>query len=93
METRLVQTELGKCQRGEGVNHYENCKWLADKYIQMLRENRVRDSSSFPLASSKPLPTGTRLQTYRCVAVEINFLVLRGRSISQATSYCARTRR
>ncbi|KIK10109.1 hypothetical protein K443DRAFT_670739 [Laccaria amethystina LaAM-08-1] len=42
METRLVQTELGKCQRGEGVNHYENCKWLADKYIQMLRENRVQ---------------------------------------------------
>ncbi|EDR08673.1 uncharacterized protein LACBIDRAFT_249657, partial [Laccaria bicolor S238N-H82] len=42
METRLVQNELGKCQRGEGVNHYENCKWLADKYIQMLRENRVQ---------------------------------------------------
>ncbi|TFK27169.1 NADH-ubiquinone oxidoreductase 12 kDa subunit [Coprinopsis marcescibilis] len=42
METRLVQEELGKCQRGEGVNHYENCRWLADKYLTMLRENRVK---------------------------------------------------
>ncbi|EAU85528.1 NADH-ubiquinone oxidoreductase 12 kDa subunit [Coprinopsis cinerea okayama7 len=42
MEARLVQEELGKCHQGEGVNHYENCKWLADKYLTMLRENRVK---------------------------------------------------
>jgi hypothetical protein len=42
MEARLVREELEKCQKGEGVNHYENCKWLADKYITMLKENRVR---------------------------------------------------
>ena len=42
MEARLVQEELGKCQKQEGVNHYENCKWLADKYLAMLKENRVR---------------------------------------------------
>ncbi|KAF9453439.1 NADH-ubiquinone oxidoreductase 12 kDa subunit [Macrolepiota fuliginosa MF-IS2] len=42
MEARLVRDELEKCQKGEGVNHYENCKWLADKYIQMLQDNRVK---------------------------------------------------
>jgi hypothetical protein len=42
MEVRLVREELEKCQQGEGVNHYENCRWLADKYTTMLRENRVR---------------------------------------------------
>jgi hypothetical protein len=42
MEARLVRDELDKCHRAEGVNHYENCKWLADKYLTMLRENRVR---------------------------------------------------
>ncbi|TFK40256.1 NADH-ubiquinone oxidoreductase 12 kDa subunit [Crucibulum laeve] len=42
MEARLVREELEKCQKGEGVNHYENCRWLADKYIQMLRDNRVQ---------------------------------------------------
>ncbi|KXN91693.1 NADH-ubiquinone oxidoreductase 12 kDa subunit, mitochondrial [Leucoagaricus sp. SymC.cos] len=42
MEARLVRDELEKCQKMEGVNHYENCKWLADKYIQMLQDNRVK---------------------------------------------------
>lgn len=42
MEARLVREELDKCQQGEGVNHYENCRWLVDKYATMLRENRVR---------------------------------------------------
>ncbi|KAG6850693.1 hypothetical protein H0H93_009851 [Arthromyces matolae] len=42
MEARLVRDELEKCQRGEGVNHYENCKWLSEKYLDMLRENRVQ---------------------------------------------------
>lgn len=41
MEARIVQEELDKCHRA-GVNHYENCKWLADKYLAMLKENRVR---------------------------------------------------
>ncbi|KAL4062850.1 hypothetical protein V8B97DRAFT_1627444 [Scleroderma yunnanense] len=42
MEARLVRDELVKCQRYEGVNHLENCGWLAQKYIQMLQENRVK---------------------------------------------------
>jgi len=42
MEARLVREELEKCQKGEGVNHYENCKWLSEKYLNMLRENRVQ---------------------------------------------------
>lgn len=42
MEARLVREELDKCQKAEGVNHYENCKWLSDKYLSMLQTNRVQ---------------------------------------------------
>lgn len=42
MEARLVREELDKCQRSEGVNHYESCRWLSEKYLTMLRENKVR---------------------------------------------------
>ena len=41
MELRLVRDELDKCHKAEGVNHYENCRWLAEKYLHMMRENRV----------------------------------------------------
>lgn len=41
MEARLVRAELQKCYKGEGVNHIENCKDLAEKYIVMIRENKV----------------------------------------------------
>ena len=41
METRLVREELKKCYRGEGVNHMQNCKELADRYVVMIRENAV----------------------------------------------------
>lgn len=44
MEARLVRDELVKCQRHEGVNSLENCRWLSEKYAQMLIENRVRRS-------------------------------------------------
>ncbi|KAJ3483395.1 hypothetical protein NLI96_g6344 [Meripilus lineatus] len=42
MEARIVRTNLEKCYRVEGVNHYENCKHLADRYTEMLRENKVK---------------------------------------------------
>ena len=42
MEARLVRDELDKCHRTEGVNHYENCKVLSQRYVEMLKENRVR---------------------------------------------------
>jgi hypothetical protein len=41
MEARLVREELEKCQKSEGVNHYENCRWLTEKYLKMLKENKV----------------------------------------------------
>jgi len=48
MEARLVRDELVKCQRHEGVNHLENCKWLSEKYLLMLKENKVRRPLVFP---------------------------------------------
>jgi hypothetical protein len=41
MQARLVRDELEKCNKYEGVNALQNCKWLADMYIEMLRENKV----------------------------------------------------
>ena len=41
MEARLVRTELEKCYVMEGVNQMKNCKWLAEKYVGMIRENKV----------------------------------------------------
>lgn len=41
MEVRLVQEELEKCHKTEGVNHYENCKWLSEKYLAMVKANKV----------------------------------------------------
>jgi len=41
MEARIVQDQLQNCYRAEGVNHYENCRELSEKYITLLRENRV----------------------------------------------------
>jgi len=41
MEARLVRAELQKCYRGEGVNHLQNCKELAELYAGMIRENKV----------------------------------------------------
>ena len=36
-----MREELQKCYRGEGVNHLQNCKELAEKYATMIRENKV----------------------------------------------------
>ena len=42
MEARITQEQLQKCYRAEGVNNLENCRQLALKYAQMLKDNRVR---------------------------------------------------
>ncbi|KAF5327534.1 hypothetical protein D9619_004365 [Psilocybe cf. subviscida] len=42
MELRLVQHELNKCHLAEGVNHYENCRWLSEKYLDMLKTNKLQ---------------------------------------------------
>ncbi|KIK62543.1 hypothetical protein GYMLUDRAFT_42008 [Collybiopsis luxurians FD-317 M1] len=42
MEARLVREELEKCQRSEGVNAFENCKWLSEKLLDKLSDAKVR---------------------------------------------------
>lgn len=42
MEAKIVRDELDKCHRAEGVNHYENCKWLSELYLNKLEQTRVR---------------------------------------------------
>lgn len=41
METRIVREELQKCHKSEGVNHYQVCHELAQKYMNMLKESKV----------------------------------------------------
>lgn len=55
MEARLVREELQKCHRGEGVNHYANCKELAERYTDMIRDNKVGSVSSIgPWSTARP---------------------------------------
>ncbi|KAI0710100.1 NADH-ubiquinone oxidoreductase 12 kDa subunit [Earliella scabrosa] len=42
MEAKLVRDKLDHCYQTEGVNHMESCKDLRERYIEMLRENRVK---------------------------------------------------
>ncbi len=41
-----VREELQKCWRTEGVNHYEVCHPLTEKYLDLLRTNRVSKPSA-----------------------------------------------
>lgn len=41
MEARIVRDQLQSCYRIEGVNHYETCRELSEKYTILLKENRV----------------------------------------------------
>lgn len=65
MELRLVQNELAICHQAEGVNHYENCRKHSQKYLSMLKENRV---CFFPIPFIFELNSvsGEGLQSYRC---------------------------
>ncbi|KAH9945290.1 NADH-ubiquinone oxidoreductase 12 kDa subunit [Epithele typhae] len=42
MEAKIVRQQLDRCYLTEGVNHLENCKEYREKYLVMLKENRVR---------------------------------------------------
>ncbi|CAE6424256.1 unnamed protein product [Rhizoctonia solani] len=48
MEARLVREELQKCHKYEGVNHYQSCKELAEKYIDLLKDARYQPPSGPP---------------------------------------------
>jgi hypothetical protein len=42
MELRLIRDQLNKCYKTESVNHYQNCKELAEKYLNLLKESKVK---------------------------------------------------
>ncbi|KAG8760381.1 hypothetical protein FRC14_003238 [Serendipita sp. 396] len=42
MEARLVGEELAKCRKGEGVNAAQNCKYLADLYLELLKDASLK---------------------------------------------------
>ncbi|KPM38917.1 hypothetical protein AK830_g7621 [Neonectria ditissima] len=42
MMTRLVGEELSKCYVREGVNHLENCGHLRERYLQLLKSNKIK---------------------------------------------------
>lgn len=64
MEARLVREELEKCHKSEGVNHYENCRWLAEKYAVMLKTAKVCGGAVLA-ASMLTHREGPRIQGHR----------------------------
>jgi len=42
MEMRIVKEKLEECHKVEGVNHLEVCKGLAERYITMVRDNKIQ---------------------------------------------------
>ena len=50
MEAKLVRDKLDHCYQTEGVNHMESCKELRERYIDMLRDNRVSCAYSYQFA-------------------------------------------
>lgn len=41
MEARIVREELQKCQKAEGINHYQVCHDLAQRYMGLLKDAKV----------------------------------------------------
>ncbi|KAI9715414.1 MAG: hypothetical protein M1828_000834 [Chrysothrix sp. TS-e1954] len=42
MMARLVREEMGKCYRREGNNHLERCRGLRERYMELLKDAKVR---------------------------------------------------
>lgn len=47
MELRLIRNQLKRCYKTENVNHYQNCKELAEKYLSLLKESKVKGWKTF----------------------------------------------
>ncbi|KAF2096554.1 NADH-ubiquinone oxidoreductase 12 kDa subunit mitochondrial precursor [Rhizodiscina lignyota] len=42
MMARLVRDELSKCYWREGVNHLEKCGKLRERYLELLKDGKVK---------------------------------------------------
>ncbi|KDN52990.1 putative NADH-ubiquinone oxidoreductase 12 kDa subunit [Tilletiaria anomala UBC 951] len=42
MQARIVREELQKCHKAEGVNHYQVCHELAQTYLDLLKDAKVK---------------------------------------------------
>ncbi|KAF2662750.1 NADH-ubiquinone oxidoreductase 12 kDa subunit mitochondrial precursor, partial [Lophiostoma macrostomum CBS 122681] len=42
MMARLVREEMGKCYRREGVNHLEKCGHLRERYLELLKDAKIK---------------------------------------------------
>jgi len=42
MMARLVREEMGKCYWREGVNHLEKCGHLRQRYLELLKDSKVK---------------------------------------------------
>ena len=43
MEVKILRDELTKCQRAEGVNSLEACKYWREKLIDTMQKSKVCD--------------------------------------------------
>ncbi|KAF9790441.1 hypothetical protein BJ322DRAFT_1017157 [Thelephora terrestris] len=82
MEARIVRDNLSKCQKVEGVNHYERCKDLAERYADMLKENRY-SSKSYSLRASTIWTQPTRLDSaFSCPNPRVATILITQKSMS-----------
>ncbi|KAF8339716.1 uncharacterized protein EI90DRAFT_3117503 [Cantharellus anzutake] len=51
MELRITRDVLNQCQKAEGVNNFENCKEVADRYTSMLADSKVKGYRKIDVAS------------------------------------------
>ncbi|KAG0639972.1 hypothetical protein HOY80DRAFT_885510 [Tuber brumale] len=42
MMARLVREELSKCYRREGVNHLARCGVLRERYMELLKDSKIK---------------------------------------------------
>ncbi|KAJ1666312.1 hypothetical protein IW140_005206 [Coemansia sp. RSA 1813] len=41
MKLRIVREKLNECYEREGVNHFQNCRFLVERYLKDLPEARI----------------------------------------------------
>lgn len=67
MEAKIVRDNMSKCYRLEGVNHNEKCRDLAERYAQMLKENKVRAT---PVVGRLVVDLRRQVKGYKHIDVE-----------------------
>ncbi len=59
-EIVVLRDKLKWCYRREGVNHFQNCRHLAQQYMDLL--GQMKDGVLVPFKLSAPVPAAETLE-------------------------------